>query len=91
MIEVENLTKFYGEIRGVEDVSFSIGKGEITGFLGPNGSGKTTTMRILTCFFPPTSGRARVAGYDVIKNPMEVRKREREKRKLVRLWSNVGS
>ena len=75
MIEVENLTKFYGEVRGIEDVSFSIGKGEITGFLGPNGSGKTTTMRILTCFFPPTSGSAKVAGYDVIKNPIEVRRR----------------
>jgi len=75
MIEVENLTKFYGEVRGIEDVSFSIGKGEITGFLGPNGSGKTTTMRILTCFFPPTSGRANVAGYDVTKNPIEVRRR----------------
>jgi len=75
MIEVENLTKYYGEIRGIEDVSFSIKKGEITGFLGPNGSGKTTTMRILTCFFPPNSGRARVAGYDVIENPIEVRRR----------------
>jgi len=74
MIEVENLTKYYGEIRGIEDVSFSIEKGEITGFLGPNGSGKTTTMRILTCFFPPTKGRARVAGYDVIENPIEVRR-----------------
>jgi len=75
MIEVENLTKYYGEIRGIEDISFSIKKGEITGFLGPNGSGKTTTMRILTCFFPPNSGRARVAGYDVIENPIEVRRR----------------
>ncbi len=75
MIEVENLTKYYGEIRGIEDVSFSIKKGEITGFLGPNGSGKTTTMRILTCFFPPNSGRAIVAGYDVIENPIEVRRR----------------
>lgn len=75
MIEVENLTKYYGEIRGIEDISFSIEKGEITGFLGPNGSGKTTTMRILTCFFPPTRGRAKVAGYDVIENPIEVRKR----------------
>ena len=75
MIEVENLTKFYGEVRGIDDVSFTIGKGEITGFLGPNGSGKTTTMRILTCFFPPTSGRAKVAGYDVIENPMDVRRR----------------
>ncbi len=75
MIEVNNLTKYYGEIRGIEDVSFSIEKGEITGFLGPNGSGKTTTMRILTCFFPPTRGVAKVAGYNVIENPMEVRKR----------------
>ena len=75
MIKVENLTKYYGEIRGIEDVSFSIEKGEIAGFLGPNGSGKTTTMRILTCFFPPTKGRAQVAGYDVTAQPMEVRKR----------------
>jgi ABC-2 type transport system ATP-binding protein len=75
MIEVKNLTKYYGEIKGIEDISFSIGKGEITGFLGPNGSGKTTTMRILTCFFPPTSGKATVAGYDVTESPIEVRKR----------------
>ena len=75
MIEVENLTKYYGEIRGIEDISFSIKKGEIAGFLGPNGSGKTTAMRILTCFFPPNSGRARVAGYDVTENPIEVRRR----------------
>ena len=75
MIEVENLTKYYGEIRGIEDISFSIKKGEIAGFLGPNGSGKTTTMRILTCVFPPNSGRARVAGYDVIENPIDVRRR----------------
>ncbi|MCX5902507.1 MAG: ATP-binding cassette domain-containing protein, partial [Proteobacteria bacterium] len=51
-IEVEHLTKFYGSARGVIDVSFSVARGEIMGFLGPNGSGKTTTMRILTCFFP---------------------------------------
>jgi len=75
MIEVRDLTKYYGEIKGIENVSFSIGKGEIMGFLGPNGSGKTTTMRILTCFFPPTRGMAKVAGYDVIKNPIEVRRR----------------
>ena len=75
MIEVRNLTKYYGEIKGIEDISFSIGKGEITGFLGPNGSGKTTTMRILTCFFPPTRGKATVAGYDVTESPIEVRKR----------------
>lgn len=75
MIKVEHLTKYYGEIRGIDDISFSIEKGEIAGFLGPNGSGKTTTIRILTCFFPPTSGRAQVAGYDVTAQPMEVRKR----------------
>jgi ABC-2 type transport system ATP-binding protein len=75
MIEVENLTKYYGEIRGIEGVSFLIEKGEIVGFLGPNGSGKTTTMRILTCFFPPTSGRAKVAGYDVTAHSREVRRR----------------
>ncbi len=75
MIKVEHLTKYYGEIRGIDDISFSIEKGEIAGFLGPNGSGKTTTIRILTCFFPPTSGKAQVAGYDVTAQPMEVRKR----------------
>ena len=75
MIKVEHLTKYYGEIRGIDDISFSIEKGEIAGFLGPNGSGKTTTIRILTCFFPPTSGKAQVAGYNVTAQPMEVRKR----------------
>jgi len=75
MIEVENLTKYYGEIRGIENISFSIARGEIAGLLGPNGSGKTTTMRILTCFFPPTRGSAKVAGYDVVTQPIEVRRR----------------
>jgi len=75
MIEVEHLTKFYGEIRGIEDVSFKIGKGEIVGLLGPNGSGKTTTMRILVCYMPATDGRAKVAGFDVETESMEVRKR----------------
>jgi ABC-2 type transport system ATP-binding protein len=75
MIEVTNLTKYYGEVRGIDTISFSIGRGEIAGLLGPNGSGKTTTMRILTCFFPPTRGSARVAGYDVVTQSMEVRRR----------------
>ncbi len=75
MIEVTNLTKYYGEIRGIDTISFSIGRGEIVGLLGPNGSGKTTTMRILTCFFPPTRGSAKVAGYDVVTQPIEVRRR----------------
>ena len=69
MIEVEGLTKYYGAVRGIENVSFKIAKGEIVGFLGPNGSGKSTTMRILTCVFPPTKGKAMVAGLDVLKNP----------------------
>jgi ABC-2 type transport system ATP-binding protein len=75
MIEVEHLTKYYGDILGIEDISFKISKGEIVGFLGPNGSGKTTTMRILTTYLPGTSGTARVAGFDVQEQPMEVRKR----------------
>jgi len=75
MIEVEGLTKYYGDIRGIEDVSFKIKEGEIVGFLGPNGSGKTTTMRILTCYMPATSGKAKVAGFDVESQSMEVRKR----------------
>ena len=69
-IEVENLTKFYGQARGIDDVSFSVKKGEIMGFLGPNGSGKTTTMRILTCFFPQTAGNARICGFDTLKDSL---------------------
>ena len=75
MIEVEHLTKRYGELEAVRDVSFSVNKGEILGFLGPNGAGKTTTLRILTCFMAPTEGKARVAGFDVIEESLEVRKR----------------
>jgi ABC-2 type transport system ATP-binding protein len=75
MIEVENLTKTYGQISAVNDVSFTVDQGEILGFLGPNGAGKTTTMRILTCFIPATSGSARVAGFDVFADSLEVRRR----------------
>ena len=75
MIEVENLTKNYGPFRALEDVSFRVGKGEVVGFLGPNGAGKTTAMRILTCFMPASSGRATVAGYDIFRESLEVRKR----------------
>ena len=74
MIEVENLTKTYGERTAVDHVSFAVNKGEILGFLGPNGAGKTTTMRILTGFMPATSGTARVAGFDVAKESMDVRR-----------------
>ncbi len=75
MIQVERLSKWYGPIRAVDRLSFAVGRGEIVGFLGPNGAGKTTTMRILTTFLPPTSGRAKLAGLDVLDDSLEVRKR----------------
>jgi ABC-2 type transport system ATP-binding protein len=75
VIEVDNLTKSYGGHLAVSDVSFRAEKGEILGFLGPNGAGKTTTMRMLTCYLPPTSGTARVAGFDVVEESREVRRR----------------
>ncbi len=75
MIEVQNLTKRYGPVTAIRDVSFSVAPGQIVGFLGPNGAGKSTTMRILACFMPATSGSARVAGYDVFRESMEVRRR----------------
>ena len=75
MIEVQGLTKYFGPFPAIQDISFSVNKGEIVGFLGPNGAGKSTTMRILTCFFPPTSGSAKVAGYDVLKHPLEVKRK----------------
>jgi ABC-2 type transport system ATP-binding protein len=75
MIEVEQLTKRYGPVAAIRDVSFSVAPGQIVGFLGPNGAGKSTTMRILACFMPATSGSARVAGHDVFLQSMEVRRR----------------
>jgi ABC-2 type transport system ATP-binding protein len=75
MIDVEGLTKYYGARRAIQNITFQANKGEILGFLGPNGAGKTTTMRILTGYMPPTLGTARVAGYDVIKDSLEVRRR----------------
>ncbi len=75
MIRVEGLTKDYGARRALSDLSFEAGQGEIVGFLGPNGAGKTTTMRILTGYMPPTDGSAVVAGYDVVTESLEVRKR----------------
>ncbi|HUN81265.1 MAG TPA: ATP-binding cassette domain-containing protein [Phycisphaerae bacterium] len=75
MIKVEGLSKRYARTVAVDNISFEVQKGEIVGFLGPNGAGKTTTMRVLTCFLPPTSGTANVAGFDVVENPMEVKKR----------------
>jgi len=74
LIEVQNLTKAYGPVTAVDHVSFTVNKGEILGFLGPNGAGKTTTMRILTGFMPATSGTARIAGFDVFQDSLEVRR-----------------
>jgi ABC-2 type transport system ATP-binding protein len=74
MIKVEGLTKRYARNIAVKNISFEVDKGEIVGFLGKNGAGKTTTMRVLTCFLPPTSGKASVAGFDVLDQSLEVRK-----------------
>ena len=75
MIQVDNLTKRYGPVTAIQDVSFNVDKGRIVGFLGPNGAGKSTTMKILSCFMPATGGTARVAGYDVFSQSLEVRQR----------------
>ncbi|HMC64948.1 MAG TPA: ATP-binding cassette domain-containing protein, partial [Gemmataceae bacterium] len=74
MIQVDNLSKFFGPIQAVDSISFRVAQGEIVGFLGPNGAGKTTTMRILTTYLPATSGIARVAGHDVMTESMDVRR-----------------
>jgi len=75
MITVKELTKKYARNTAVDHISFEVEKGQIVGFLGPNGAGKTTTMRMLTCFLPPTSGSAMVAGFDVLEQPLEVKRR----------------
>ncbi|WP_435009868.1 ABC transporter ATP-binding protein [Tundrisphaera lichenicola] len=75
MIEVERLSKHYHSVRAVDRVSFAVGRGEIVGLLGPNGAGKTTTMRMLTTYLPPSSGRARLSGHDVLDEPLDVRRR----------------
>lgn len=73
MIEIHNVTKYYGRVRALHDVSFDVPQGEVVGLLGPNGSGKTTLMRILTGFFPPTSGQVRVGGLSLSDAPLQVR------------------
>lgn len=75
MIEVHNLSKSYGRYTAVKDISFEVGKGEIVGFLGPNGAGKTTTLRMLTGYLPPTSGSARIAGYDMFRQSLKARRK----------------
>jgi ABC-2 type transport system ATP-binding protein len=74
MIQVKNLTKYFGPVQAIDRVTFDVDQGEIVGFLGPNGAGKTTTMRILTTYLPATSGIARVAGYDVMNESLQVRR-----------------
>ena len=75
MIEVSHLVKSYRDLKAVNDVTFKVEKGEIVGFLGPNGAGKTTTMRMITGVLPPTSGSAKVCGFDVFEQPIEVKRR----------------
>jgi ABC-2 type transport system ATP-binding protein len=75
VIEVQHLSKRYGRVTAVDDISFTVGRGEILGFLGPNGAGKTTTMRMLTGYMPATDGRAIVAGFDVFDQPIEAKRR----------------
>jgi gliding motility-associated transport system ATP-binding protein len=75
MIQVTGLSKKYANYVAVDNISFSVEKGDIVGFLGPNGAGKTTTMRVLTGFMPPTAGKVTVGGFDVFEQPMEVKKR----------------
>ncbi len=74
MIELENVTKYYGDFPAVTDISFRVERGEVLGFLGPNGAGKTTTMKIVTGFIPPSSGKVTIAGYDVVSDSLEARK-----------------
>jgi ABC-2 type transport system ATP-binding protein len=75
MIEVENFSKTYAGFRAVQNISFHVNKGEIVGFLGPNGAGKSTTMKVLAGYLPPTDGRITIAGFDVVNDSIEVRKR----------------
>ena len=89
MIRVQGLTKDYGPRRAVADLSFEARQGEIVGFLGPNGAGKTTTMRILTGYMPPTDGSAQVAGFDVVEESLDVRKRVGYLPETVPLYSDM--
>ena len=75
MVKLERLAKRFGPVHAVEDVSFKVDRGEVVGFLGPNGAGKTTTMRMLTGFIMPTSGTAELMGFDVVRSPLEVKRR----------------
>src|ERR1041384_3378983 len=75
MIQASGLSKQFGPVRALDNVNFEVNRGEVVGFLGPNGAGKSTTMRILTCFISATSGTARVHGFDVFDQPLDVRRK----------------
>jgi gliding motility-associated transport system ATP-binding protein len=89
MIEIDHLTRAFGAIKAVDDVSFKVAKGEVLGFLGPNGAGKSTTMKMITGFLAPSSGTATVAGFDVRRNPIEVKKRVGYLPEGVPLWPDM--
>lgn len=74
LVSLEGVTKYYGDRLAVDNISFSVGKGEVLGFLGPNGAGKTTTVRIITGYMPPTKGEVKVVGIDMLENPVEAKK-----------------
>src|SRR5690606_12138994 len=73
-IQITNLSRYYGEQKALDDISFSVGQGEIVGFLGPNGAGKSTTMKTATCFLPPSTGEVRIGGFDVTQDTHEIKK-----------------
>ena len=73
-LQIINLTKVYGIQKALNNISFDVREGEIVGFLGPNGAGKSSTMKIATCYLPPTSGRVLVGGFDVVEQPMKVKR-----------------
>ncbi|HEX4644429.1 MAG TPA: ATP-binding cassette domain-containing protein, partial [Verrucomicrobiae bacterium] len=74
MIKVQNLAKVFGTKRAVDDISFSVERGEVLGFLGPNGAGKSTTMRMITGFIPPSAGTVTVGGHDMVENPIPAKR-----------------
>ena len=74
MIKIENLVKTFGAKRAVDDISFTVERGEVLGFLGPNGAGKSTTMRMITGFMPPTAGKVSVGGHDIVDSPLEAKR-----------------
>ncbi len=90
MIQANNLSKRYGDVRAVDGVSFHIRKGEVVGLLGPNGAGKTTTMKMLTCYMPPTDGNIQLDGIDVVADPLAVRRRIGYLPENVPLYDEMG-